>query len=181
VAVELGLAAPILSWHTIRVRPASLAGAIGALAGILGKVARDVTLLAQDEIGELREGGDSERGGSTAMAHKRNPVAAVSVLACTKRVPSLVATIYACMEQEHERAAGAWQAEWGTLTELLSLTGSATAWARELLDYLEVDRERMKENLARLAAAGVEEAADPERHFGAASELIERALAAHRS
>jgi 3-carboxy-cis,cis-muconate cycloisomerase len=180
VAAELGLAAPTLPWHAIRVRPAGLAGAIGALAGVLGKVARDVTLLAQDEIGELREGGAPERGGSSAMAHKRNPVAAVSVLACAKRVPGLVATIYACMEQEHERAAGAWQAEWGTLTEMLSLTGSATAWARELLEDLEVDRERMRENLERLAGAGVEAAADPDRHLGAASELIDRALAAHR-
>jgi 3-carboxy-cis,cis-muconate cycloisomerase len=181
VAAELGLAAPTLPWHTIRVRPASLAGAIGALAGVLAKVSRDVTLLAQDEIGELREGGGPERGGSTAMAHKRNPVASVSVLACTKRVPGLVATIYACMEQEHERAAGAWQAEWGTLTDLLSLAGSATAWTRELLEHLEVDGGRMGENLARLAAAGVEEAAEPERHLGAASELVDRALAAHRS
>ena len=181
VAAELGLAAPTLPWHTIRVRPASLAGAIGALAGVLAKVSRDVTLLAQDEIGELREGGGPERGGSTAMAHKRNPVASVSVLACTKRVPGLVATIYACMEQEHERAAGAWQAEWGTLTDLLSLAGSATAWTRELLEHLEVDGGRMGENLTRLAAAGVEEAAEPERHLGAASELVDRALAAHRS
>jgi 3-carboxy-cis,cis-muconate cycloisomerase len=181
VAAELGLAAPTIPWHTIRVRPASLAAACGALAGVLGKLARDVTLLAQDEIGELREGGDPDRGGSTAMAHKRNPVAAVSVLACAKRVPGLVATIYACMEQEHERAAGAWQAEWGALSELLSLTASATAWARELLEHLEVDPGRMRGNLARLAAAGVEEAAEPEHHLGAASELIDRALAAHRS
>lgn len=157
VAAELGLAAPTLPWHTIGARPASLAAALGTLAGVLAKVARDVTLLAQDEIGELREGGDPERGGSTAMAHKRNPVAAVSVIACTKRVPGLVATMFACMEQEHERAGGAWQAEWGTLAELLSLTGSATSWAKELLERLEVDRGRMLENLARLAAAGVAE------------------------
>jgi 3-carboxy-cis,cis-muconate cycloisomerase len=102
------------------------------------------------------------------------------VLACAKRVPGLVATIYACMEQEHERAAGAWQAEWGTLTELLTLTGSATSWARELLENLEVDVDRMRENLARMRAAGVEEAADPDRHLGAASGLIDRAIAAHR-
>jgi 3-carboxy-cis,cis-muconate cycloisomerase len=181
VAAELGLAAPTVPWHTIRVRPANLAGAAGALAGVLGKVARDVTLLAQDEVGELREGDGPDRGGSTAMAHKRNPVAAVSVLACSKRAPGLVATLLACMEQEHERAAGAWQAEWGTLTELLSLTGSATAWARELLEHLQVDQKRMRENLARLAAAGVQEATEPERHLGAAPELIDRALAAHRS
>ncbi len=178
VAAELGLAEPVLPWHTIRVRLAALAGALAALAGVLAKVARDVTLLAQDEIGELREGGSPQRGGSTSMGHKRNPVAAVSVLACTKRVPGLVATILSSMEQEHERAAGGWQAEWGTLSDLLALTGSAASWGGELLEHLEVDTERMRENLGRLAAAGVAEAADPERHLGAASELIDRALAA---
>ena len=61
------------------------------------------------------------------MGHKRNPVAAVSVLACTRRVPGLVATILSSMEQEHERAAGAWQAEWDTLSDLLTLTGSAAS------------------------------------------------------
>jgi 3-carboxy-cis,cis-muconate cycloisomerase len=180
VAADLGLVAPTLPWHTIRVRPALLAGALGALAGVTGKLARDVTLLAQSEVGEAREGGPG-RGGSTAMAHKRNPVAAVSVLACAGRVPGLVATLLAAMTQEHERAAGAWQAEWGTLADLLALTGSAVAWARELLAHLEVDPARMRENLATLAAAGVAEAQEPERHLGAAGELVDRALAAHRA
>ena len=120
-----------------------------------------MTLLAQQEVGEVAEGGDPGRGGSSAMAHKHNPVAAVSVLACAKRVPGLVATVLAAMEQEHERAAGAWQAEWGVHTELLALAGSATAWARELLEHLQVDPGRMAENLQRLAAAGVPEAAAP--------------------
>src|SRR5436190_614731 len=115
-------------------RPRRLAGALGLLAGALAKIARDVTLLPT-----VREGVPG-RGASSAMAHKRNPVAAVSMLACTKRVPGLVATMLACMESELERAAGAWQAEWGTMTELLRLTGSAAAWGRDLLEHLEVDR-----------------------------------------
>jgi 3-carboxy-cis,cis-muconate cycloisomerase len=127
----------------------------------------------------VREGGRG-RGGSTAMAHKRNPVAAVSLLACARRVPGIVATLLASMEQEHERAAGAWQAEWGSLSELLALGGSTASWGRELLEHLEVDPDRMRENLARLAAAGVAEARDPAAHLGAASELIDRALAATR-
>jgi 3-carboxy-cis,cis-muconate cycloisomerase len=178
VAAELGLTEPLMPWHTNRVRMAALAAALGALAGVLAKVARDVTLLAQNEVGEVREGGGSERGGSTAMVHKQNPVAAVSLLACARRVPGLVATMLSAMEQEHERAAGAWQAEWGTLSELLALTGAAASWGRELLEHLELDVDRMRENLERLAAAGVSEAAEPERHLGAASELIDRALAA---
>jgi 3-carboxy-cis,cis-muconate cycloisomerase len=154
VAGELGLADPGMAWHTIRLAPACLAGALGTTAGVLGKVARDVTLLAQSEVGEASEGGGEDRGGSSAMAHKRNPVAAVSVLACTKRTPGLVATMLASMEQEHERAAGAWQAEWGTLSELLALTGSAAAWGRDLLEHVQLHPARMQANLDR-SLAGV--------------------------
>jgi 3-carboxy-cis,cis-muconate cycloisomerase len=156
VAQHLGLDEPVMPWHTNRVRPAQLACALGLLAGALAKIARDVTLLAG-----VREGVPG-RGASSAMAHKRNPVAAVSVLACAKRVPGLVSTMLACMEQELERAAGAWQAEWGTMTDLLRLTGSATAWARDLLEHLEV------------------EAQASDGDVGASSQLIDRALDAHR-
>ncbi|MGH2872333.1 MAG: 3-carboxy-cis,cis-muconate cycloisomerase, partial [Solirubrobacteraceae bacterium] len=94
------------------------------------------------------------------------------VLACAKRTPGLVATALACMEQEQERAAGGWQAEWGTHTELLTLTGSAAAWGRDLLEGLKVDAERMGANLA---ASATGEAGPP----AGAGELIDRALAAH--
>jgi 3-carboxy-cis,cis-muconate cycloisomerase len=179
VAADLGLADPLIPWQADRGRIGELAGAVGVLAGALAKPARDVTLLSADEVGELREGGGPGRGGSSAMAHKRNPVAAVSVIACTTRVPGLVATLLAAMPGEHERAAGAWQSEWGTLSDLLALTGSAAAWARELLENLVVVPERMAENLARLAAAGVEAAAAPREHLEGAGVLIDRALEAH--
>ena len=161
VARKLGLAEPVLPWHTDRVRPARLACALGLLAGALAKPARDVTLSPH-----VREGVPG-RGASSAMGHKRNPVAAVSVLACARRVPGLVATMLSSMEQEHERAAGAWQAEWGTITEVLRLTGSAAAWAADMLQHLEVDAPAMR------TAAGE----DPD--LGAAAELVDRALAAH--
>ena len=173
VARRLDLAEPLLPWHTIRLAPARVAGAVGVLAGILAKLARDVTLLAQSEVGEVSEGG-GHRGGSSSMPHKHNSVAAISVLACVKRVPGLVATMLASMEQEHERAAGAWQAEWGTLSELLSLGGSAAAWGRDLLEHLQVDPERMRANLS---ASGVERLLGPDDPIGAASELIDRTLA----
>lgn len=169
VAARLGLAEPVIGWATIRVRPALGASVLGTLAGVLAKIARDVTLLAQTEVGELAEG---RGGGSSAMAHKHNPVAAVSTLACTKRVPGLVATLLATMEQEQARAAGAWQAEWGTLSELVTLTGSATAWVADLLTGLRVDGARMRANLA-VAPTGSH--ALP----AGAGELVDRALAAH--
>lgn len=166
VAAELGLADPVLPWGAIRVRPAELAAALGVLAGVCAKIARDVTLLSQTEVGELREGGGPGRGGSSAMPHKRNPVASVSILAAATRVPGLVATMLAAMPQEHERAAGGWQAEWGTLSELLTLTGSATSWSAELLAGLEVDGDRMREHAAAL-----------DGELDSVDELIERALA----
>jgi 3-carboxy-cis,cis-muconate cycloisomerase len=172
VAAELGLAEPVLPWQAIRLRPVALACALGAFAGVLAKIARDVTLLAQQEVGEASEGGGPARGGSSAMAHKRNPVGAISVLACAKRTPGLVGTALSAMEQEHERAAGAWQAEWGTYTELLGLTASATAWARELLEDLIVHPDLMQANLA-----GAPTGEDPIP--AGAGELVDRALKAH--
>jgi 3-carboxy-cis,cis-muconate cycloisomerase len=147
LAEELGLPEPPLPWHTIRLRPAALAGALAAATGVMGKVARDVVLLAQTEVAEAAEGGGEGRGGSSTMPHKRNPVGAVAVLACAQRAPGLVATIYAALPQEHERAAGAWQAEWPAMLELIRLTGSAAAHTRELLAGLEVDPAKLRADL----------------------------------
>ena len=147
LAEELGLAESLLPWHTIRLGIVEPAAALAEVGVVLSKIARDVTLLAQSEVGEVREGGGLERGGSSAMPHKRNPVAAVSVLGCTRRIPGLMATLYASGEQEHQRAAGAWHAEWEPLSDLIRLTGSAASWTRDLLGGLYVDADRMRDNL----------------------------------
>ncbi|HEX4759879.1 MAG TPA: 3-carboxy-cis,cis-muconate cycloisomerase [Thermoleophilaceae bacterium] len=178
MAASLDLEEPALPWHTIRTRPARLAGALGSAAGVMGKIARDVALLAQTEVAEASEGGDG-RGGSSTMPHKRNPVGAVAVAACAERVPGLVATMLAAMAQEHERAAGAWQAEWETLSDLLRLTGSAAFTLRELLEGLEPDPERMRSNLditgGLLMAESVVTALTPSLGRAAAQELVEGA------
>jgi len=146
LAGELGLAAPVLPWHTDRLRVLDLAAALAAAAAALGKIARDVTLLAQSEVAEASEGGTG-RGGSSAMPHKRNPVASVLILGCTRRVPGLLATLAAAAEQEYQRAAGAWHSEWEPLSDLLRLTGSASSWGAELLAGLVIDARRMRANL----------------------------------
>jgi 3-carboxy-cis,cis-muconate cycloisomerase len=153
LATELGLADTAAPWHTVRLPIADLAGALGATAGVLATVAVDVVLMAQTEVAEVSEGGDS-RGGSSAMPHKRNLIAAISARACARRAPGLVATLFAAMEQEHERAAGAWHSEWPTLTDLLSTVGSAASWLAESLTGLRPDVDRM--------AATVTSARDPE-------------------
>ena len=126
---------------------------------------------------EVREGGAGGRGGSSAMPHKHNPVAAISALAGARQAPGLVANLLGAMEHEHERAAGAWHAEWAPLRELLRGTGSAAAWLRECLEHLEVDPERMRANL--------DDALLAERVAGAiggpgAGDLVREALAAGR-
>jgi 3-carboxy-cis,cis-muconate cycloisomerase len=170
LAEELGLAEPTLPWHTARVRPAVLAAALGTTAGVLGKIARDVILLAQTEVAEAMP---AETGGSSTLPHKRNPVAAVVAVSCAERAPGLVATILGAMAQEHERGAGGWHAEWETLRDLLRLTGSAAALVRESLEGLEVDRERAAANLSDLIMAeSVATALTPSLGRPAAHELV---------
>ncbi len=157
LAEELGLPAPVLPWHTNRLRIIDLAAALTAACAALGKIARDVTLLAQTEIAEVHEdSAGGTRGGSSAMPHKQNPVAAIVILGSTKRAPHLLATLAAAAEQEHQRAAGAWHAEWEPLSDLLRLTSSAAAWAAELLAGLRIDPARMRANLS--AAEGLPQA-----------------------
>lgn len=166
-AAELSLVEPVLPWHTDRTRIADLAGALATAAGTVGKIARDVTLLAQSEVGEVAE---AAPGGSSSMPHKRNPVAAVSALACATQAPGLVATLLGAMVQEHERAAGAWQAEWRALRELLTAVGAAAAWLHTCLAGLTVDPGAMAANLRGLTG-----------DVGMAGELVDRALAAREA
>lgn len=166
-ATALGLAAPVLPWHTDRTRIAELAGALATAAGACGKIARDVTLLAQSEVGEVVE---AAPGDSSVMPHKRNPVAAVATLAAAGSAPGLAATLYATQVQEYERAAGAWHAEWRPLRELLVTTGSAAHWLRQCLTGLTVNEAAVAANLRRLTdATGAS-------GTGAAATLVDLAL-----
>jgi 3-carboxy-cis,cis-muconate cycloisomerase len=148
LAQELGLREPVLPWHTDRLRIIQLAAALTGVCAAVGKIARDVTLLAQTEIAEVAESGDDPRqGSSSAMPNKRNPVISVVILGCAHRAPGLLATLAAAAEHELQRAAGAWHSEWEPLTELLRLTGSAASWSVPLVTGLRVDTSRMRANL----------------------------------
>lgn len=144
VAEELGLATPTMPWHTNRVRIADTAGALGAVAGTLATVAADISLLAGSDIAEVAEG---QPGGSSAMPHKRNPTRSVLVTANTHQVPGLVSTLLGAAPQEHQRAAGRWQAEWPAMTTLLRRVGAAASHAAAMLADLRVDGSRMRANL----------------------------------
>lgn len=132
-AGELGLVEPALPWHTLRTPIADLAGGLALTAGALGKMAADVLTLSRTEIAEVAEGSG---GGSSAMPHKANPVAATVIAASARRAPGLAATLYGSMVAEDERPAGAWHAEWEPLRELLRLVAGAAHNAAELVEGL---------------------------------------------
>jgi 3-carboxy-cis,cis-muconate cycloisomerase len=144
LAAELELAEPELPWHTNRTRVAELGSALDLCASVLAKVGLDLVLLAQTEVGEVREGSD---GGSSTMPQKRNPVRSVLARACAELVSAYASVLARSLVQEHERAAGAWHAEWEALSGALAYTGGAAWNVAEALDGLEIDTLRMEQNL----------------------------------
>ena len=179
-AKELDLPEPVLPWHTRRLPVAELGGALAVAAGFCAKIALDVTLLAQTEVGEVRL---PEGGVSTTMPQKRNPVGPVLTRACAEQVRAS-AGVLLNLEHEHERAAGAWHAEWKALSDALAFTGGAAAALRESLDGIEVDAERMRGNLRAETLSEAERfapaASAPEEYLGAANAFVDRALAFYR-
>ncbi|RMP80024.1 3-carboxy-cis,cis-muconate cycloisomerase [Pseudomonas syringae] len=147
LAGELQLALPEQPWHTQRDRLVEFAGLLGLIAGSLGKLGRDVSLLMQTEVGEVFEPSAPGKGGSSTMPHKRNPVGAAVMISTATRAPGLVATMFAAMPQEHERSLGLWHAEWETLPELCCLVSGSLQQALQVLPGLQVDAERMAINL----------------------------------
>ncbi|MFC8257609.1 3-carboxy-cis,cis-muconate cycloisomerase [Streptomyces sp. NPDC057291] len=143
-ARELGLAEPVLPWHTLRTPIADLAAALAFTAGALGKMAADVLTLSRTEIGEVEE---EEWGGSSALPHKANPVHATLIAAAARRAPGLAATLYGSLTAEDERPAGAWHAEWEPLRDLLRLVGGAARDGAALAAGLRVVPYAMRENL----------------------------------
>ena len=158
LARRLSLSVPEMPWHTQRDRLADVAAALAIACGALGKIGRDLALLGQSEIGEVFETPATGRGGSSSMPHKQNPVRAVRAVAAATRAPALAATMIAAMPQEHERAAGGWQAEWDTLPALVSLTGDAADSIAAALEDVTVNESRIRQNLAANGGVALAEA-----------------------
>ena len=147
LAAELGLAVAAIPWHAQRDRICDVATTLGLVVATLGKLARDLSLLAQNEVGEVFEAAAPGRGGSSTLPHKRNPVGAAIALSAAVRVPGLVATMLSAAVQEHERGLGNWPAEWETMPEIVLLAaGALDAMANTVAD-LEVDATRMRANI----------------------------------
>ena len=147
LAQELNLPLPEAPWHTHRDRIADAAAVFAIIAGTCGKIARDIQLMMQTDVGEAFEPAGEGRGGSSTMPHKRNPVAAATALAAATMAPNLAATMFAAQVQDHERSAGPWHAEWPTLPSLMLVTSGALAAIVDIAEGLEVDAPRMRQNL----------------------------------
>lgn len=144
-AAHLGLPCPPLPWHTVRNRVGGLASALAVAAGAAENLGNDLTLLSQTEVAEVVN--PSLAGASSAMVHKRNPVGPTLAAACAAHVRSSAGVLLGAMAQEHERAAGAWQAEWTALGEALAMTAGAVSAVRQSVEGLEVRADRMRENV----------------------------------
>jgi 3-carboxy-cis,cis-muconate cycloisomerase len=177
-AARLELPEPVVPWHTRRLPVAELGAALSVTAGFVGKIALDLALLAQTEVGEVRE---REGGASSTMPHKRNPVGATLARACALRAQAEAELLMSALAQEHERAAGAWHAEWGALSDALAYTGGAAASLLRALDGLEVDVERMRANIRDDTLSEARgDATRPEDYLGSAEVFVDRALELYR-
>jgi 3-carboxy-cis,cis-muconate cycloisomerase len=180
-AAELGLREPVVPWHTLRRPIAELGATLAGAAGAAAKVAGDVVLLAQTEVGEVAE---AEPGGSSTMPHKQNATAAVLALACERHARANSGLLLEGLVAEHERAAGAWHAEWHALTTALAATAGAVAALQRSLTGLQVDVGRMRANIVPGTLAEAERfevpAKRPEDYLGSAGAFVDRALALYR-
>ncbi|WP_160106872.1 3-carboxy-cis,cis-muconate cycloisomerase [Pseudomonas izuensis] len=147
LAEELQLNLPDQPWHTQRDRLVEFGSVLGLIAGSLGKLGRDISLLMQTEAGEVFEPSAPGKGGSSTMPHKRNPVGAAVLIGAATRVPGLLSTLFSAMPQEHERSLGLWHAEWETLPEICCLVSGSLKQALLVTQGLEVDAGRMARNL----------------------------------
>jgi 3-carboxy-cis,cis-muconate cycloisomerase len=144
---QLDLAVPSTPWHAHSDRIANAASAIAIAIGECGKIARDVSLLMQTEVGEVSEPAGEGRGGSSTMPQKRNPVLSAQILAAANLAPGLVSSLLSGLVHEHERGTGGWQASWHALPQLLLIASGAFARTAEIATELEVDKARMRANL----------------------------------
>ncbi len=131
--LDIGVAAP---WHTARDPLVALGSLLAMISGALGKIGADVTLLSQQEVAAIRiEGG----GGSSAMAHKSNPVNAEVLVALARSNAGHSGTLQQALVHEYERSGAAWTLEWLTLPQMLVTAGASLRLGRLLLDQIRLD------------------------------------------
>jgi 3-carboxy-cis,cis-muconate cycloisomerase len=178
VAAELDLAVPVMSWHTRRTPIADIVQTLLGAGAAGGTIAADVLLMAQSEIGEVRE---AEGGPSSAMSHKANPTQSVLVASAARGMPPLASVIEAAAIAEAERPAGAWHAEWQPLRWLLRLGSAVAERTADLAPGLRFDEAAMARNLDQLVASVGADASWVATQIDATRPWIERVLARHET
>jgi 3-carboxy-cis,cis-muconate cycloisomerase len=172
-AERLALAAPALSWHTRRGAVLGLANGLVMVGAACGKIAADVLVMSQTEIGEVRE---STGGASSSMAHKSNPVRSILIASAARQLPALASVLGVSAVAEQERPAGSWHAEWEPLRAMLRLAGGAAALTRELVGGLVFSEDAFARNLELLRSTLGESPTWTAVHLAAADVWIDRAL-----
>jgi 3-carboxy-cis,cis-muconate cycloisomerase len=146
---ELSLHRPVMPWHSQRDCFGEFAGWLSMLTASLAKMAQDIILLAQNEVGEVAESGGGDRGGSSSMPQKQNPIVSELIIAAARTNASLLSAIHNAMIQEHERATHGWQVEWLTFSQMILLTGGALKNALFLAENIKINESAMRENIDR--------------------------------
>jgi 3-carboxy-cis,cis-muconate cycloisomerase len=149
LAHELNLTLPIMPWHSQRDGLGDFAGWLSMLTAGLAKMGQDIILLAQNEVGEVMESDGRNRGGSSSMPQKRNPIVSELIIAAARTNASLLSAMHNAMIQEHERATHGWQVEWLTLPQMILLTGGALVNALFLAQNIKINETQMLQNLDR--------------------------------
>lgn len=165
---DLGLEVPAIPWHATRDRIGETAATLALAARTAAKIAGDVILLAQGEVGEV----STRAGASSALPGKRNPIDAIRSAAAAQVACGQASILLQARPTEHERAAGAWHAEWAAVPALFHAACAAFEALERAIDTLEVDAERMRANVERSASGGA--------HAGLADVLIDRVVAAFK-
>jgi 3-carboxy-cis,cis-muconate cycloisomerase len=181
LAKELKLAVPMMPWHTQRDSLVEFAGWLSLVTGSLAKMAQDIILMAQSEVGEVGESSEQGRGGSSTMPQKSNPITSELILAAARTNAGLLAALHNAQIQEQERATHGWQVEWLTLPQMIMLTGGALKHAVYLAENLQVDSAAMSANIANANDVILAEAAvfalSQVMPRGRAEELVKNACA----
>ena len=147
LCAELGLAQPVIAWHTVRDTIAEVGTFLGLVGGTLGKISMDVKLMMQTEVGEVYEPYAHGRGSSSTMPQKRNPISSCYIHAQISVLRQHAAAMLDAMVADHERSTGPWEIEWIVLPEAFCLLAGALAQSRAVIEGLEVDTKRMRANL----------------------------------
>ncbi|OJA06110.1 adenylosuccinate lyase family protein [Halomonas sp. QHL1] len=147
LAERLGLSVPVLPWHTDRYPIHALGTSLDAVAGAAEKIALDVSLLTQTEVGEVAEPSAPGMGESSSMPHKRNPVRSALIRGAARQVHGHTSVLINAAAQPLERGLGEWHAEWAPLMESALLVEGALEQVAVLLEGLEVYPDNMWRNL----------------------------------